>query len=164
MSAMKAVELAGKQVSPEARKSLLAIRGVKSNLSQSPTEWYIWFYDNTAMQEGKRVRVAGGSVVEIKEGYTELDRMRMAAYKPDETIRQELFKVDSDEVLSRISHHPNLKGLKISSLSYDLRKAKGNVSPVWAVTIYIEKNATEKEFGTAKISAETGQIFDIPKP
>lgn len=163
VTAFKAKDIAGKELNNEAKNKLVEVYGPRAPHGILPVEWRLVFYDPYAKQDGRMVRVAGDKVVEIDEGYTQLDRFRLAAYKPEEIIDPAHLKIDSNEVMGVLKRSTPLRDVKISSLEMRLRKeSKGPIPPVWNVRIYaVNANEKETEIGMARIASNTGQILEL---
>ncbi|MFZ5806783.1 MAG: hypothetical protein ACOY3I_06220 [Verrucomicrobiota bacterium] len=163
-TAFQARDIAKREVNDQAKDKLIEIYGAKSSISVTPSEWQVLFYDPYAKQDGRLMRVANGGVVAIEQGYTRLDEFRLAAYKLEEVINPKLLKIDSNKVLEALSRSTPLRRFKVSAMEMRLRKPdKGDVPPVWTVTIFSVNARTRKEveLGTARVSAATGQIFEL---
>lgn len=163
-TAFQARDIARREVNDQAKDKLIEIYGPKSSVSVTPSEWHVLFYDPYAKQDGRLVRVANGGVIAIEQGYIQLDEFRLAAYKLEEVINSKLLKIDSDKVLAALSRSTPLRRIKVSAMEMRLRKPdKGDVPPVWKVTIYSVNQRTRKEveLGTARVSGATGQIFEL---
>ena len=165
LTAFEARDLAKKQVNDVARKSLLQIYGKAGTVGVMPVEWQILFYDPYAGQDGSMVTVSGNSITGIRDGYTQIDQFRVFAYKQEEIIDQGKLKIDSKDVLDILKHSSALKDLKISSMNLWLKKEdKGPLAQgVWLVNLFgpNAKGDAEVEFGSAKVSAETGQVSQL---
>ena len=164
VTAFRAWELAKKEVNDEAKNRLIEIFGPKSDRGVMPREWHVLFYDPYAKQDGRLVKISGDHVVAIEDGYTQLDKFRLAAYKREEIVNTKQMKVDSNKVLDALTRSTPLKKIKLSSLQFRLKKPnKGNEPPVWFVNVYAmsPRSGNEVELGKARISAETGQIFEL---
>lgn len=164
LTAYEARDLAKREVNDIAREKVVQIIGHKNPSAVAPKKWEVLFYDPAADQDGRMVEVVGRGVTIIKEGYVQLDQLRLAAYKPEEIINPDDMKVDSSKILEILKRSTELEKLPISGLQLWLRKpSKGNVPPVWYVTIYAanHKSGKEVELGEAEISAKTSQILRL---
>lgn len=164
VTALKAYKLAYDQVNKLARESLIQIEGKPNSPNVLPTEWMILFYDPYAAQNGTMVRIAGDTIVEIRDGYMQAGKLRLAAYKQEEILDAKKLKVDSDDILKILKKSPLLTDVKISSLGLWLKKdGKGPLAPsIWHITIYgMNHKANEIEFGEAEISAFSGKIIRL---
>ncbi|MEM9400218.1 MAG: hypothetical protein AAF984_08405 [Verrucomicrobiota bacterium] len=163
-TALDAYKLAREQVNKLARESLVQIDGKPHSPSILPNEWIILFYDPYADQNGTMVRIAGKTIVEIRDGFMQMGKFRMASYKQEEILDVSKLKVDSDDVLKILRKSPLLTDVKISSLGLWLKKdGKGPLAPsLWYVTLYgLNHKADEIEFGEAEISAYSGKIVRL---
>jgi hypothetical protein len=166
LTAFQARDLARKEMNEEAKNKVIEIFGVQSPASVDPTEWQVLFYDPYAKQDGRVVKIMGYRILSIEDGYMQLERVRLAAYKQEEVIDPKNMKVDSDQILSILKRSTPIANMKVASLQMVLKKlGKGNVPPVWIVHVFSVKPSTGKlkEVGEARISADSGQIleFDI---
>lgn len=164
ITAYKARDIARREVNDVAKDKLIEIFGPKASGSVTPIEWHILFYDPYAKQDGRLVKVVGDSVVGIEQGYTQLDQLRLAAYKLEEVVNPRSLKIDSDRVIGALTRSTSLRRVKISAMEMRLRKPeKGDVPALWYVTLYARNPRTSKEvkLGTARISASSGQIFEM---
>jgi len=165
LTAIQAKDLAKKQVNDVARKSLVQIYGKPSTVGLYPVEWQILFYDPYAEQNGVMVTVSGNVVTSIRDGYTQMDRFRLFAYKQEEIIDAARLKIDSKDLVGLLQRDSALKDIKISSVQLWLKKDdKGPMAAaVWNVVLFAAnpKGDKEVEFGNARVSAETGQILQL---
>lgn len=164
LTAFEAIALAKKEVNKIARKSLVEVEGSEDSPGILPTEWRVLFYDPYASQHGTMVRVAGNTIVEITDGYTQMKKFRMAAYKQEEIIEPDQLKVDSSKLLKILKGVQDLNGIKLSSLGLWLKKEeKGPLAPpIWHVTLYALRKGDGKEvkIGTAQIHGQSGEILE----
>ncbi|NJK92142.1 MAG: hypothetical protein HC904_10115 [Blastochloris sp.] len=164
LTALEAMQLAKREVNDTAKKSLVQIHGKRGSVGLYPLEWEILFYDPYAEQDGTKVRVAGNVITQISQGYTQLDRMRIFAYKQEEIVDQSRIKIDSKDIVPVLSRSSALNNVKISSVDLSLSKAdKGPLGlGMWSVVLYAKNQKDDEvEFGKAKINAESGQIIDL---
>jgi len=170
ITAFQALDLAKSQVNPESRNRVLQIIGKKSSVSVTPVEWSILFFDPNAQQSGILVTVAGSTVIKVQDGYTQMDKFRLAAYKLDEVIDPKTLKIDSSKAYESLTRSTLLNGVRISSVNFLLRKeGKSPADPgVWNVVIYAlpkaiqgKSQVAEVEIGKARVSAETGQVLSL---
>lgn len=161
VTATKAWEIASEVLDPATKQRVIAIRGLRSFISPTPVEWLVWFYDPNAIQNGRRVQISGGNVVGIKEGFTEIGRARLFPYQMEEIIPRDRFQVDSDEALARATSLGPLRGRKITSSIWELKKAKGNVPPVWNITLFTDIGGKESELAKVRLSAEDGRLIKL---
>lgn len=169
LTAFQAVEVARREVNDEAKTKLVQIFGPRSSVGVMPVEWHVLFFDPYAQQNGTMVRVAGNTILSIQEGYTQMNRMRLAAYKLEEVIDPKTLKLDSSAVLQALQRSTPLKNIKLTSIEMWLRKEdKAPGAPgIWNVTLFAESapdrqgKSKEVEIGKARVSAETGQILTL---
>jgi hypothetical protein len=165
VTVFQAVEIARKQVNDYAKKSLVQVVGKPSTVSQMPEEWQVLFYDPKAEQNGMMITVSGNVVTGIHDGYTQVDNMRILAYKMEEIIDPAKFKIDSPRIIPILQNDSSLKGVKITSIGLWLKKEKKGPleSPVWRVDLYASnaKGDREVQFGTAKVDAESGKVIKL---
>ena len=161
VTAIKAWGIASEVLDPATKQRVIAIRGVRSSLSSMPVEWLIWFYDPNALQNGRRVRVSGDNVTEIKEGFTEIGKARLFPYRMEEVLPRNRFQVDSDEAFARVTNLGPLRGRKITSSIWELKKSKGNVPFVWNITLFTDIGGKEAELAQARLSAEDGKLIEL---
>lgn len=164
VTAFKARDIARREVNNVAKDKLIEIYGPKASGSITPLEWNVLFYDPYAKQDGRLVKVVGDGVVGIEQGYTQLDQLRLAAYKLEEVINPRSLKIDSDRVINALRRSTPLRKVKISAMEMRLRKPdKGDVPALWYVTLYARNPRTSKEvkLGTARVSSSSGQIFEM---
>lgn len=159
-TAFEARQIAEKMLSDQARGKLIKVVAPKGE-SVTPDSWRFIFYDPFGNQNGRLVVVSGKAVTEIRDGYIELDEVRLAAYKEDEIMPNSELKIDSDKALAFVQKAALMQTVKLSAVQYELKKNKGNVVPVWNLTLYADVKGKSTEIGTAKLSAENGQIFDL---
>jgi hypothetical protein len=161
LTAFQAEPYAEKMLSDQARGKLVKIVGIRG-AGIEPVSWKFLSYDPYASQNGRVVTITGKAVTEIRDGYSELDNLRLAAYKEDEIIPKDQLKVDSDKAFKVVQNSAQLSKVKITSVQYVLEKSSGGaVTPVWKLTLYADVKGHEAEIGNAKISAETGQIYEL---
>lgn len=159
-TAFEARQIAEKMLSDQARGKLIKAVAQKGE-SVTPDSWRFIFFDPFASQNGRLIVVTGKAVTEIRDGYVELDEVRLAAYKEEEIIPNAALKIDSDKALALVQKAALMQSVKLSAVQYELKKGKGDVAPVWSLVLYADVKGESKEIGTAKLSAETGQIFDL---
>ncbi len=161
LTAFQAVAIAAKNVPVDSQKKLVAIRGDRSATELTPDTWTALFYDETAGQQGRMVTVAGKAVTGIRDGYMELGRFRLAAYKLEEVVDPAQLKVDSDKALNLLSQTNLLKPYTLSSVTYTLEKDKDLREPIWRLEVYVDKGGKEDDIGFARISAQDGKIIEM---
>ena len=165
VTAFQAVEVARKQVNKDAKNYLVQIVGKPSTVGQMPEEWQVLFYDPRAEQNGMMITVSGNVVTSIKDGYTQMDNMRLFAYKMEEIIDPAKFKVDSPRIIPILQSNSTLKDVKITSIGLWLKKdKKGPLEPpIWYADLYAANAKGDKEvqFGSAKVDAESGKVLKL---
>lgn len=165
ITAFEARNLARKEVNDIAKKNLVQIIGKPAPKGVLPIEWHVLFYDPYAQQNGTMLKIVGKNIVGIEDGYTQMDKFRVFAYKQEEVLDSSKLKKDSSDLLPILRRNSVLKGIKITTLGLWLKKdGKGPLAPaVWFVDIYANDLKGEKEvkFGTAKVNATTGQVTDL---
>ncbi len=166
VSAFEARKIADREVNDIARKNFVQIYGTRSPLTQLPVEWQVLYYDPYADQNGTLVTVTGNTITRIQQGYVQMNRLRLFAYKQDEVIQSEQLKHDSKDLPGILKRSSTLKDVNLSSIEMWLRKdGKGPIAPpIWDLVLFSPdpKNAdSEIRLGTARINAESGQIIEL---
>lgn len=165
ISALAAQKIATREVNDIAKKSLVQIHGPKSSVSVLPIEWHVLFYDPYADQNVTKVTVVGNTITRIEQGYVQMDRIRLAAFKQEEILTPAQLRKDSNEILSILQRSTELQKVKITSVALSLMKqGKGPTAPgIWHARLWAFADGTDKEveFGKARINAETGQILEL---
>jgi hypothetical protein len=160
-SAFEARGIANKQLNEKVRDKVIQIFGEQSKVGLYPVSWKILFWDATAAQNGRSVTVKDGAISEIKDGYTQLEKMRLAAYKQDEVIDIKLLKWDSSSALDKVMKMPALKDVKLSTVEFLLTKGDGAVQPIWSLTLFADNAGEKVEIGQVRMSAESGEVFEM---
>lgn len=164
LTALQAKDLAKREVNDTAKKGLIQISGKRGAVGVTPLEWEVLFFDPYADQDGTKVKVAGNVITQISQGYTQLDKFRLFAYKQEEVIDQSRIKLDSNDIVPALSRSSALANVKITSVDLILSKTdKGPLgTAMWSVTLYAKNQKDEEtNFGKAQINAESGQIIDL---
>ena len=165
VSAFTAQKIATREVNDIAKKSLVQIHGAKSSVGVLPVEWQILFYDPYAEQNVTKVTVAGNTITRIEQGYVQMDRVRLAAFKQEEILTPNQLRKDSNEILQILQRSTELNSVKISSIALSLMKqGKGPLAPgVWHARLWAIRQGTDQEveFGRARVNAESGQILEL---
>lgn len=165
VSAFTAQKIATREVNDIAKKSLVQIHGAKSSVGVLPVEWQILFYDPYAEQNVTKVTVAGSTITRIEQGYVQMDRVRLAAFKQEEILTPNQLRKDSNEILQILQRSTELNSVKISSIALSLMKqGKGPLAPgVWHARLWAIRQGTDQEveFGRARVNAESGQILEL---
>lgn len=161
LTAFAARDLAAKKVTEPYQKSLISAEGKRSAVSRDPVEWVFFFYDPTAVKEGLRIVVSGTAVTDVREGYTQIDRARLVAFKPTEVLPHAQLKVDSDEALGRIMSQSALKNYRATASSFKLSKDPESGAPVWEIRAWAQVQGETVLVALGHVHAGTGQILDL---
>ena len=162
ITGFQAVEIAKKQVPTDSQDKLIVLRGDRSESELTPDTWHAVFYDEMASQNGRQITVTGHSVSGIREGYFDLDHFRLAAYKMEEIIHPDSLKIDSDKALDLLNATNRLNSYSLSSIIYELTRDPDLRESIWKLKIYVDDgNGKEKYIGYARISAESGKIYEM---
>ncbi len=161
-TAWEAIAIAKKQVPAESQDKVMVIRGDRSENELTPDTWHVVFYDEQASQDGRQVTVTGRAISGIREGYFDLGRIRLAAYKMEEIITPDKLKIDSDKALNVLVQTNRLKAYSLSSVIYELERDMDLREAIWRLKIYVDDgNGKEKYIGFARISAENGRVIEM---
>ena len=161
LTAFQALAVAAKVVTPEAHHQLIEIEGPRSDTEQCPDVWKFVFWDSTAHQNGRLVTVTRGVVTEIRDGFFELDKMRILAYKQNEAIPPQALRVDSDKALVAVIRSSTLQGVRLSSVTFALTKNPEVGQAVWKIELLADNAGRETDIGYARVSAETAGIIEM---
>jgi len=165
ISAFAAQKIATREANDIAKKSLVQIHGPKSSVGVLPIEWQILFYDPYADQNVTKVTVAGSTITRIEQGYVQMDRIRLAAFKQEEILSPAQLRKDSNDILAILQRSTELQKVKITSVAFALMKeGKGPTAPgIWHARLWAVADGTDKEveFGKARVNAESGQILEL---
>lgn len=161
ITGFQARDIAAKVIAPEHRANVIAILGPRVDTYVAPLDWYIWFYIPDAAQQGRRVHVVGEQVREIKEGVTEVRRIRFAPYKQGEVIPATDMGADTAQILNTVRGLAPLKDLKVVGTSFELRQSPAHGQPAWNVDVYVLRGTETSKFGRVIVSARTGQVLAI---
>ena len=170
LTAFQAIATAKNQVNPESKNRVMQVLGKKSSVSVLPVEWTVLFFDPNAQQCGVSVTLAGNTVLKVQDGYTQMDKFRIAAYKLEEVIDPKTLKIDSTKAVESIEKSSIMGGLRLSSVSLWLHKeGKSPLDPaIWEIVLYAlpkpapgKSQVSEVKIGDARVSAETGQVLDL---
>jgi hypothetical protein len=123
--------------------------------------WSYLFYDPYADSNGRLVVVVNGAVTKVDQGFVELDHFRMLPYKESEILPKSELKIDSDRALAEVQQAGHIENVPLTTVHYTLEMSDENAVPVWSLTIYCPRNGDEIECGHARVSADTGQIFEL---
>lgn len=163
VSGLQARDIAAKVIAPEHRGNVIAILGPRVDTHHSPLDWYVWFYVPGAAQQGRRVHVVGDQVRSLKEGVTEVRRIRFVPYKPAEVIPASEMAFDTPQILETLRGLAPLKDLKIVGTSFELRQSPAHGQPVWSVDVHVLRGGDVSKFGRVIVAARTGQVLAIQK-
>jgi hypothetical protein len=161
LTAWQALEIAKNAAAPQVKDRLLQISGPRSETELTPNVWRFVFWDESAAQNGRLITVTGSAITEIRDGYFELDKMRMFAYKSDEVIAPKSLRFDSSKALETVLKTSQLQGVKLSTVTYHLALGKGLQSPQWKLQIYGDHQGKEVNLGYAVVAADTGGIVEM---
>ena len=161
LTGFQALEIASKAALPEARNQLIEIEGPRSETELYPDVWKFVFWDSTAKQNGRLITVTKGVVTEIRDGFFELDKFRMFAYKQNEVAAPTTLKVDSDKALDAVLKSSVLQGIRLSSVTFSLIRDPEVGQAVWKLEILADDSGQENDIGYARVSAETGGIIEM---
>jgi hypothetical protein len=161
-TAFEALDVAKKQVTPEIGSRLIGIVGERSATALTPDTWKFNFYDELASQHGRLITTTGKSVSAVRDGYFELDKFRVFAYKLEEVVAPDQLRIDSDKALKIVQKTNLLNNYSLSSVLYTLVRDKDLREPVWKVQIFVDDgNGKEKDAGYARLSAFDGKILEL---
>ena len=73
----------------------------------------------------------------------------------------EQLKLDSDQALAALQAAGHIENVPLTSVHYKLEMSSENEVPVWSLTLFCPRNGDEIEFGHGRVSAMTGQVFDL---
>jgi len=161
ITGLQARDIAAKTIAPEHRANVIAILGPRVDTYVAPLDWYIWFYVPEAVQQGRRVHVVGDQVRDLKEGATEVRRLRVVPYKPAEVVPAADMTVDTSQILATVRDVGPLKGLKIVGSSFELRQSHVFGQPVWTVDVYVARGGETEKFGRVIVAARNGQVLAV---
>ena len=147
-------------VSEHVKGKLVWIRSLK-NTGVARRRWSYLFFDPYAKSNGRLVVVRNGAVSKIDQGFVELDHARLLSYKEDEVMPKNELKLDSDKALAAVQTAGHIESVPLSTVHYTLEMNDDNNVPVWYLTLYCILNDNEVECGHARVSAATGQIFEL---
>jgi hypothetical protein len=159
-SAFEALKSAENHISKESVGKVIQIIGSRDDKTLTPGTWSFVFLDLSAKQQGRIVTIRDGKPIEIRDGYFELDKMRLAAYKADEVIPPSYLKVDSNQALQAVIKSASLEKIKLSTATFSLSKDNGARLPYWTVRLFADKEGKEADIGYAVVSAETGGVVE----
>jgi len=105
--------------------------------------------------------VRDGAVSKVDQGLVELDHFRMLSYKESEILPEDQLKLDSDAALAAVQAAGHIENVPLTTVHYKLEMSDENQVPVWSLTLFCPRNGDEIEFAHARVSAMTGQVFDL---
>lgn len=159
-TAFEALKSAENHIAKESLGKVIQINGERDGVTLTPSTWSFVFFDLNARQQGRIVTVRAGKPIEIRDGYFEIEKLRMAAYKADEVMTPAYLKVDSNQALQSVIKSAGLEKVKLSTVTFNLSKDNGARLPYWKVRLFADKNGKEVDIGHAVISAETGGVIE----
>ncbi len=159
-SAFQSRAIAETVLSPHVKGKLIWIRSLIGT-GVEHRRWSYLYFDPYASENGRLVVVQDGAVIKIDQGFVELDHMRMLSYKESEILLQSELKLDSDAALAAVLTAGNIQGVPLTTVHYKLEMSDENQVPIWSLTLFSELNHNEVEIGHARVSAMTGQVFDL---
>jgi hypothetical protein len=159
-TAFQARAVAENVLSPHVKGRLIWIRSLIGT-GVDHRRWSFLYFDPYADENGRLVVVRDGAVVKVDQGFVELDHLRMLSYKESEILPQAGLKLDSDAALAAVLTAGNIQNVPLSTVHYKLEMSDENQVPVWSLTLFTLLNHNELEFGHARVSALTGQVFEL---
>jgi hypothetical protein len=159
-TAFQARAVAENVLSPHVKGKLIWVRSLIGT-GVDHRRWSFLYYDPYADENGRLVVVRDGSVVKVDQGFVELDHFRMLSYKESEILPQDQLKLDSDAALAAVLAAGHIENVPLTTVHYKLEWSSENQVPVWSLTLFSDLNHNEVEIGHARISALTGQVFNL---
>jgi hypothetical protein len=159
-TALQSLPVAEGVVSNHVKGKLIWIRSLKGK-GVDRQRWTYLFFDPFADSNGRLVVVLNNGISKIDQGLVELDHFRMLSYKESEVLGENRIKLDSDKALAAVQAAGHIENVPLTTVHYTLEMSDENNVPVWSLTLYCPRNGDEIEFGHARVSAVTGQIFDL---
>lgn len=159
-TAFQARTVAESVLSPQVKGKLIWIRSLIGS-GVDHRRWSFLYYDPYAKENGRLVVVRDGAVAKIDQGFVELDHFRMLSYKESEILPPDQLKLDSDAALHAVLAAGRVENVRLTTVHYKLEMSDENQVPVWSLTLFTDLNHNELEFGHARVSALTGQVFDL---
>lgn len=153
-------QIAESVLSPHVKGKLIWIRSLIGSGTQH-RRWSFLFYDPYADSNGRLVVVRNGAVSKVDQGLVELDHMRLLSYKESEILQQDQLKLDSDAALQALQQAGHIENVPLTTVHYKLEFSDENQVPIWYLTLFCPRNGDEIEFAHGKVSATTGQVFDL---
>jgi len=159
-TAFQARGVAENVLSPHVKGKLIWIRSlIGSGLDHR--RWSFLYFDPYADENGRLVVVRDGAVSKVDQGLVELDHFRMLSYKESEILPEDQLKLDSDAALAAVQAAGHIENVPLTTVHYKLEMSDENQVPVWSLTLFCPRNGDEIEFAHARVSAMTGQVFDL---
>ena len=159
-TAFQARGVAENVLSPHVKGKLIWIRSlIGSGLDHR--RWSCLYFDPYADENGRLVVVRDGAVSKVDQGLVELDHFRMLSYKESEILPEDQLKLDSDAALTAVQAAGHIENVPLTTVHYKLEMSDENQVPVWSLTLFCPRNGDEIEFAHARVSAMTGQVFDL---
>jgi len=159
-TAFEALKSAENHVAKESLGKVIQMNGARDGVSLTPGTWSFVFFDLNARQQGRIVMIRAGKPIEIRDGFFEIEKLRLAAYKADEVMVPSTLKFDSNQALQAVIKSSGLEKVKLSTVTFNLSKDNGAHLPYWKVRIFADKNGKEADIGHAVVSAESGSIVE----
>ena len=159
-SAFQARAVAEGVLSPHVKGKLIWVRSLIGT-GVDHRRWSFLYFDPYADENGRLVVVRDGAVVKVDQGFVELDHLRMLSYKESEILPQSELKLDSDAALAAVLTAGQIQNVRLTTVHYKLEMSDENQVPIWSLTLFAELNHNEVEIGHARVSALTGQVFDL---
>ena len=159
-TALQSLPVAEGVVSNHVKGKLIWIRSLTGK-GVDRHRWTYLFFDPYADSNGRLVVVTNNAVSKIDQGFVELDHFRVLSYKESEVLGENRIKFDSDKALAAVVSAGHIENVPLTTVHYTLEMSDENNVPVWSLTIYCPRNGDEIECGHARVSAVTGQIFDL---
>ncbi|MES2310565.1 MAG: hypothetical protein V4507_17060 [Verrucomicrobiota bacterium] len=160
-TAFDALKSAENHIAKESVGKVIQIIGKRDEKTLTPSTWSFVFLDLNARQQGRIVTIRAGKPIEIRDGYFELDKMRLAAYKDNEVISPSSLKVDSNQALQAIIKSGSLEKIKLSTVTFDLSRDNNARLPYWTVRLFADKDGKEEDIGYGVVSSETGGVVEL---
>lgn len=161
ISAFQAKTLAEQMIPEAVRSNLMQVTGPRRPGSLTPTSWRFLYWDPTADQHVRAVTVTDGVAAPAKEGFVELGKLRVVSYKKNEIVAPARLLIDSTKALEILQATPQLQNVPITSANYFLDKGKGDLPPVWRLTLFTKRNNDEIQLGEVRLLADTGLILEF---
>jgi len=161
LSAFQVKAIADEKVDVAIRDNLMQMSGPRRPDRLLPNAWRLLYWDPAASQKVRSITVADGKITDVDDGFVEWKKLRVMPYKQDEIIPSNKLQIDSSQALAIAQNAPELQRVKLSSIGFSLEKGKGNLPPFWRISLYGMSNAHQIDLGEVRVSAETGQIYEM---